>query len=118
MHPAAAGILEEKTITCAMTSPKTMAFQVKGKAKSILHGELTGMITSVTAAESQNPSNNEVCAQLYSDHLNTAQFIEDHKASSNTDARLIYAREAVLQMVFFVFLFNVLEEYTYVHNIY
>ena len=46
------------------------------------------MIASVTAAESKNQSNNEASTQLYTDHLNTVRFIEDHQAGGNTEARL------------------------------
>ena len=90
MRPATAGILDEKTITCAITGPKTMVFQVRGKARSILHGELMGMIASATVAEPPEPSGDKPNSRLYSDHLNTVRFIEDHKAGGNTDARLRY----------------------------
>lgn len=90
MCPAAAGILDDKVVTCAMTGTKTLTLRVRGKANSILQRELMGMIASATIAEPRTSSNDGKHSQLYSDHLNTICFIEDHQAGGNTVARLRY----------------------------
>ena len=84
MKPATAGPLEDKTITCAITGPTTLVLKIKDKASSILQGELMGMIgSSVLANSSDNQS-----STVFSDHMNTTRIIDDHRAGSNTTAKL------------------------------
>ncbi len=83
MRPAASGILESKTITCAITGPQTIAMRVTGQANSILHGELMGLVATLTISSAQHNG-----GKIFSDHLNTTRLISDHKAGGYVEAKL------------------------------
>ena len=83
MRPAASGILESKTITCAITGPQTIAMRVTGQANSILHGELMGLVATLTISSAQYKG-----GKIFSDHMNTTRLVSDHKAGGYIEAKL------------------------------
>jgi len=87
MTPAASGILDDKTVTAAVTGPKTLGMRLVGRNISIQHGEMMGLIAGHLLAANWNTSQNQV---LYTDHMNTVRFIQDVKSKVNQDAYLRY----------------------------
>ena len=83
MRPATSDMFKEKTVTCAITGPKTLAMRVQGKGNSILQGELMGLIGMATISSSSGKGN-----KGYTDHLNTSRLISDHREGGNTEAKL------------------------------
>jgi hypothetical protein len=84
MVPASAGILDDKTVTAALTGPKTMVMKLNGRNNNILHGEIFGLIMGHLLI-----SRGDV-RYLYTDHLNTVRFLQDSHSNINQDAGLRY----------------------------
>jgi hypothetical protein len=83
MIPAAASILDNKSVTAALTGLKTLVMKIEGRNVSILHGELMGLITALALS---NPSDN--ASVLYTDHLNSVRLIEDSRTAVEQQTRL------------------------------
>jgi hypothetical protein len=87
MIPAAAGILDSKSVTGAATGRKSMVLKVPGRNVSILHGEQIGLIISLILA------GNDVADDLVTvltDHLNSVRLIDDSRTSVSQVPRLRY----------------------------
>jgi hypothetical protein len=54
MTLATSGILDDKTVTAAVTGPKTLAMRLVGRNISIQHGELMGLIAGHLLVTDQN----------------------------------------------------------------
>ena len=87
MVPASAGILDDKTVTAALTGPKTMVMKMQGRNSNILHGEIFGIIMGHLLIPHGDADNTP---HLYTDHLNTARFLQDSHSNINQDAALRY----------------------------
>ncbi|KAJ6563702.1 hypothetical protein DFH09DRAFT_1035307 [Mycena vulgaris] len=83
MTPAAAGILDPKSVTAAVTGPQTLVLKIEGRNISILQGELVGLIMCLILAPSDEHE-----SILYSDHLNSTRLIDDSKTAIDQRARL------------------------------
>ncbi|KAJ6631046.1 hypothetical protein B0H10DRAFT_1773796 [Mycena sp. CBHHK59/15] len=77
MIPAAAGVLDHKSVTAALTGPKTLVLKIEGHNIFILHGELVRLIMCLIIS---NPD--DVNTALYSDHMNAIRLIEDSKTAN------------------------------------
>jgi hypothetical protein len=51
MIPATAGVLDRKSITAAITGPRTLVLRIDGRNSSILQGELIGLIAGLTLTQ-------------------------------------------------------------------
>ena len=87
MVPASAGILDDKTVTAALTGPKTMVMKMQGRNSNILHGEIFGIIMGHLLIP-RGDDHDSPC--LYTDHLNTTRFLQDARSNINQDAALRY----------------------------
>jgi hypothetical protein len=83
MVPASAGLLDDKSVTSAITGPCTVVMKLLGRNISILHGELVGIIGGLILSD---PLDNSTV--IYTDHLNSTRLIDDSRTSANIDARL------------------------------
>ncbi|KAJ7920023.1 hypothetical protein B0H13DRAFT_2319938 [Mycena leptocephala] len=80
-RPASA--FDNKSVTAAITGPDTLALKIEGRNISILHGELMGLILSLTLS---NPLDTD--CKLYTDHLNSVRLIDDSKTAVDQQTRL------------------------------
>lgn len=87
MVPASAGILDDKTVTAALTGHRTMVMRLQGRNSNILHGEIFGIIMGHLLIP-QGGANDD--KHLYTDHLNTTRFLQDSRSNINQDAALRY----------------------------
>jgi hypothetical protein len=87
MVPASAGLLDDKTVTAALTGPKTMVMRMQGRNSNILHGEIFGIIMGHLLIPCGNANDVQ---HLYTDHLNTTQFLPDSHSNVNQEAALCY----------------------------
>ena len=87
MVPASAGILDDKTVTAALTGHRTMVMRLQGRNSNILHGEIFGIIMGHILIP-QTGANDD--RHLFTDHLNTACFLQDSQSNINQDAALRY----------------------------
>ncbi|KAJ7853588.1 hypothetical protein B0H13DRAFT_1642863 [Mycena leptocephala] len=69
MIPAAAGILDSKSITAAITGPRTLVLRIDGE----LIGLIAGLILS--------SNNGHLEPSLYTDHLNSTRLIDDSRTN-------------------------------------
>src|SRR6202050_3377765 len=83
MIPATSGIGEDKSVTAAITGPKTIAVRLNGRSLFILHGELISLIMGLVLSDNKTPNN-----KLFTDHLNSARFINDARTSINQENHL------------------------------
>ncbi|KAJ7854789.1 hypothetical protein B0H13DRAFT_2358283 [Mycena leptocephala] len=83
MTPAAAGIIDPKSVTAALTGPLTVVLKIEGRNISILQGELIGLILGLTLSPIDDPD-----AVLYTDHLNSVRLIEDSRTIVDQRHRL------------------------------
>jgi hypothetical protein len=83
MTPTAAGILDPKSVTSALTGPITLVLKIDGRNVSILQGELIGLIMGLILSPADDPD-----AILYSDHLNSVRLIEDSRTVIDQRHRL------------------------------
>ncbi|KAJ6566379.1 hypothetical protein B0H19DRAFT_1351815 [Mycena capillaripes] len=83
MIPAAAGVLDPKSVTAALTGPLTIVLKIEGRNVSILQGELIGLIMGLTLSPVDDPN-----AILYTDHLNSVRLIEDSRTVVDQRHRL------------------------------
>jgi hypothetical protein len=74
MTPASAGILDDKSVTAALTGLITMVTKLKGRNSSILHGEVFGLIMGHILSPSTDCDNH-----LYTEHLNSVRFLQDSR---------------------------------------
>ncbi|KAF8233571.1 hypothetical protein L208DRAFT_1203923, partial [Tricholoma matsutake] len=72
MVPASAGLLDDKSVTSAITGPHTMVMRLLGCNISILHGELVGIIGGLILSDPLDDS-----TLIYTDHLNSTRLIDD-----------------------------------------
>lgn len=88
MRPASAGPTEHKTLTSAITGPMTLVYRLTGRAFSILHAELMGIITGLVLSSTMSDSP----STLYTDHLNSVRLIQDARTrlSGSMEWRLRY----------------------------
>ncbi|KAJ7654273.1 hypothetical protein B0H17DRAFT_1214425 [Mycena rosella] len=75
--------IRPKSVTAALTGPKTLVLKLEGRNVSILHGELVGLIMCLIISDP-----NDADASLYSDHLNAVRLIEDSKTAVDQQTRL------------------------------
>src|SRR5258708_3878837 len=69
MIPASAGILDDKSITVALTGPTTMTMKLNGRNSNILHGEvIRGHILSPIDCDDHI-------------HLNSVRFLQDTRVA-------------------------------------
>ena len=87
MVPASAGLLDDKTVTAALTGPKTMIMRMQGRNSNILHGEIFGIILGHLLIPRGNADD---VRHLYTDHLNTTRFLQDSHSNINQEAALRY----------------------------
>jgi hypothetical protein len=87
MVPASAGLLDDKTVTAALTGPKTMVMRMQGRNSNILHGEIFGIIMGHLMIPRSDADSTR---HLYTDHLNTTRFLQDSRSNINQDATLRY----------------------------
>ena len=83
MIPAASRLGEAKSVTAALTGPKTIVVRLNGRNMSILHGELMGQIMGLIQSSAGSKE-----ARIYSDLLNSVRIIEDSRSSISQVARL------------------------------
>ncbi|KAJ7138983.1 hypothetical protein C8R44DRAFT_867155 [Mycena epipterygia] len=76
MLPAAASVLDKKSVTAALTGPKTLVLEIEGRNVFILHGELMGLVMCLILDDSNNDE-----SLLYTDHLNAVRLIDDSKTN-------------------------------------
>ncbi|KAJ7228423.1 hypothetical protein GGX14DRAFT_530225 [Mycena pura] len=74
MIPAAAGILDPKSIIAAVTGPQTIVLRIDGRNSSILQGELIGIIAGLIMSDGPGSS-------LFTDHQNSTRLIDDSRTS-------------------------------------
>jgi hypothetical protein len=80
MVPAASGIGDVKSVTAALTGPKSIVLRLDGHNISILQGELImGLLMTSGSTGSTT---------LYSDHLNSVRLIEDLRSKIGQETRL------------------------------
>ena len=84
MVPASAGILDDKSVTAALTGPITMTMKLQGRNANILHGEVFGLIMGHVLS----PTNRN--NRLYTDHLNSVRFLQDTHTSIDQEKGLRY----------------------------
>jgi hypothetical protein len=82
MIPAAASTFDDKSVTAAITGPRTLVLKIEGRNISILHGELVGIILALTLSDPKVPST------LYTNHLNSVRIIDDSKTIIDQAPRL------------------------------
>jgi hypothetical protein len=80
MIPAASTITDHKSITAAVSGPVSLVLRIAHRNASILQGEQMGLISALVLAESS--------PQVYTDHLNSTQLIDDSRTAVNQDRRL------------------------------
>ena len=83
MIPATSGIGDDKSVTAAVTGPQTIVVRLSGRNVFVLHGELVGLIMGLVLSD-----NNTLNNKLFTDHLNSAHFIDDTRTSINQENRL------------------------------
>src|SRR5277367_3459232 len=83
MIPSSAGALDYKSVTSAITGPRTIVMKLLGRNISILHGELIGIIGGLVLSNSEDDP-----TVIYTDHLNSTRLVDDSRTSANIDARL------------------------------
>jgi hypothetical protein len=84
MLPATAGILDNKSVTSALTGPVTMVMKLVGRNTNILHGEIFGLILGHILCNSNNDN------LLYTDHLNSVRFLQDTLTNIDQERNLRY----------------------------
>ena len=80
MIPATNGIGDPKIISAAVTGPSTLILRITDRNASILQGEQMGLLAALVLAE---PS-----PQIYTDHMNSTNLIEDSLSAINPERRL------------------------------
>src|ERR1700677_2140192 len=80
MIPATSGIGDDKSVTAAVTGPQTIVVRLSGRNVFVLHGELVGLIMGLVLSD-----NNTLNNKLFTDHLNSARFIDDTRTSINQE---------------------------------
>ena len=80
MIPASSGILDNKSVTAALTGPRTVVAKITGRNSSILQGEVMGLIMGGILSLSGQV--------LYSDHLNSVRFVSDVRSQVDQTATL------------------------------
>ncbi|KAG6913253.1 hypothetical protein DXG01_008368 [Tephrocybe rancida] len=83
MRPATAGLLDDKSVTSAITGEHTVVMKLPGRNISILQGELMGIIGGLILARSDKST-----PIIYTDHLNSTWLIDDSRADPNIEARI------------------------------
>ncbi|KAG6894890.1 hypothetical protein C0992_004074, partial [Termitomyces sp. T32_za158] len=83
MVPATAGILDEKSITAAVTGPRTVAMKLPGHNLSILQGELMGLVAGLVISGLE-----EAAATIHTDHLNSVRLVGDCCRLGDSGAKL------------------------------
>ncbi|KAJ7343258.1 hypothetical protein DFH08DRAFT_702295 [Mycena albidolilacea] len=81
-RPATGFIFNDKSVTAAVTGPRTLVLRIDGHNILILHGELVGIILALTLSDLAVPST------LYTDHLNSVHIINDSKTVIDQAPRL------------------------------
>ncbi|KAJ7491047.1 hypothetical protein FB451DRAFT_1023142 [Mycena latifolia] len=76
MIPASAGLLQQKSVTAAITGPVTLVLQIDGSNIASTQGELIGLTGGILFADSTTST-----PRLYTDYLNAVKLIEDSKSS-------------------------------------
>ena len=87
MVPAAAGILDNKSVTAAATGTKALVMKIPGRNISILHGEQLGLIIALILSRD---TIDQGVKRLLTDHLNSVRFIEDSQTTVSQIPRLRY----------------------------
>ena len=82
MRPVASGVLDEKTVTAALTGSRTMVMKLNSHNINILHGEIFSLIMG------HLPPSNRENHHLYSDHLNTVCFLQDVRSNREQETTL------------------------------
>ncbi|KAJ7670832.1 hypothetical protein DFH06DRAFT_1370021, partial [Mycena polygramma] len=82
MIPASATLSEVRHVTAAATGPVTLVLQLEGRNLSILHGELMGHVIALVLRDKRATS------QLYSDHQNSVDLLDDIRTRICQDSRL------------------------------
>ena len=84
MIPSSAGVLDTKSVVGVATGTRTLAMKLPGKNVSILHGELTGLITALVLSKDTGT------VRLLTDHLNTVRLVDDSRTDIDQTPRLRY----------------------------
>ena len=84
MTPAVSGILDDKSVTAALTGPVTMVMRLRGSNTNILHGEVFGLIMGHILAIPDEDNT------LYTDHLNSVCFLQDSHTCIDQEKGLRY----------------------------
>ena len=85
MKPASATLREDRLVTCGVTGPQSIQARLTGRARSILQGEISGLIAAAILAKSCPSSE---IRTIYTDHLNSARLVDDSKTLLNTESKL------------------------------
>ena len=80
MIPAASSISDPKSVTAAVSGPSSLTLRVVHRNASILQGEQVGLVAALVLADDS--------PQIYTDHMNSTQLIDDSRSSVNQDRRL------------------------------
>ena len=80
MIPATSTISDPKSITAAVSGPTSLIMRILHRNASILQGEQMGLISALVLAEKP--------PQIYTDHLNSTQLIDDSRTAINQVHRL------------------------------
>ncbi|KAK7014070.1 hypothetical protein VNI00_019432 [Paramarasmius palmivorus] len=72
MIPAAAGILDKKSVTSAVVGPLSCVMKVEGVNANVLHGEIVGLIASTILSTN---CSTDLPATIHSDHLNAIRIV-------------------------------------------
>ena len=92
MVPASAGLDQNRSVTAALTGPKTVVVCLNGRNLSIMHGEHIGMIMGLILSSPEHDTANEIIHndsdRLGSDHLNTVRFVEDARSKIDQTSKL------------------------------
>jgi hypothetical protein len=80
MVPAASTISDPKSITAAVSGPTSLIMRVSHRNASILQGEQMGLVSALVLSK-ESP-------QIFTDHMNSTQLIDDNRTAVNQDHRL------------------------------
>lgn len=83
MIPATSGIEDNKSVTSVIMGPKTIVVRLHGRNLFVLHRELIGLVMGLILSNNETLNN-----KLFTDYLNSVQFIDDAKTSINQEIQL------------------------------
>ena len=82
MVPAASGIFDPKSVTLAITGPRTAVFKIHGRNCSILHSEIMGLIAAHTLIDPGDAHT------IYSHHQNSVCLLADNNSHVDISTKI------------------------------